>query len=66
MQPGKPQRNAYVERFIWTERYEWLSLYRWRNLQHVQRFATERMWTCDRPNMIRGGFTPKQWLAMAA
>nr|QGY72922.1 mobile element protein [Mycetohabitans sp.] len=32
IQPGKPQHNAYVERFNRTVRYEWLSLYHWENL----------------------------------
>lgn len=27
IQPGKPQQNAYVERFNRTVRYEWLSQY---------------------------------------
>ncbi|MEN8518071.1 IS3 family transposase [Burkholderia sp. RS02] len=68
IQPGKPQQNAYVERFNRTVRYEWLSLYHWEDLDHVQRFATDWMWTYnhDRPNMALGGFTPKQRLAMAA
>ncbi len=68
IQPGKPQQNAYVERFNRTVRYEWLSLYHWENIEHVQQFATD--WMCtynhDRPNMALGGFTPKQRLAMAA
>jgi putative transposase len=29
IQPGKPQQNAYVERFNRTVRYEWLSQYYW-------------------------------------
>jgi putative transposase len=29
IQPGKPQQNAYVERFNRTVRYEWLSQYCW-------------------------------------
>jgi putative transposase len=68
IQPGKPQQNAYVERFKWTVRYEWLSQYHWEDLDHVQRFATDWMWIYnhDRPNMALGGFTPKQRLAMAA
>ncbi|WP_152603409.1 MULTISPECIES: IS3 family transposase [Burkholderia] len=68
IQPGKPQQNAYVERFNRTVRYEWLSLYHWENLDQVQQFATDWMWTYnhDRPNMALGGFTPKQRLAMAA
>jgi putative transposase len=68
IQPGKPQQNAYVERFNRTVRYEWLSMYHWENLEHVQQYATDWMWTYnhDRPNMALGGFTPKQRLAMAA
>jgi putative transposase len=68
IQPGRPQQNAYVERFNRTVRYEWLSQYHSEDLDHVQRFATDWMWTYnhDRPNMALGGFTPKQRLAMAA
>ncbi len=68
IQPGKPQQNAYVERFNRTVRYEWLSQYYWDNLDEVQRFATQWMYNYNhnRPNMALGGFTPKQRLAMAA
>ena len=68
IQPGKPQENAYVERFNRTVRYEWLSQYYWSNLEEVQLFATQWMWQYnhDRPNMALGGITPKQRLAMAA
>jgi putative transposase len=68
IQPGKPQQNAYVERFNRTVRYEWLSQYCWSSIEEVQDFATKWMWTYnhDRPNMALGGFTPKQHLAMAA
>ena len=68
IQPGKPQQNAYVERFNRTVRYEWLSQYHWEDLDHVQRVATQWMWSYnhERPNMALGGFTPKQRLAMAA
>jgi putative transposase len=68
IQPGKPQQNAYVERFNRTVRYEWLSQYYWEDLEEVQLFATRWMYDYnhDRPNMALGGFTPKQRLAMAA
>jgi putative transposase len=68
IQPGKPQQNAYVERFNRTVRYEWLSQYHWIDLDHVQRAATDWMWSYnhERPNMALGGFTPKQRLAMTA
>lgn len=68
IQPGKPQQNAYVERFNRTVRYEWLSQYYWENLEEVRLFATQWMYGYNhhRPNMALGGFTPKQRLAMAA
>ena len=68
IQPGKPQQNAYVERFNRTVRYEWLSHYHWRNLDEVRDYATQWMWQYnhERPNMALGGITPKQRLAMAA
>jgi putative transposase len=68
IQPGKPQQNAYVERFNRTVRYEWLSQYYWGDLDEVRDFATRWMWyyNHDRPNMALGGITPKQRLAMAA
>ncbi len=68
IQPGKPQQNAYVERFNRTVRYEWLSQYYWDSLEEVQDFATRWMWLYnhERPNMALGGITPKQRLAMAA
>ena len=68
IQPGKPQQNAYVERFNRTVRYEWLSQHLWSDLEEVRLFATR--WIHDynhfRPNMALGGITPKQRLAMAA
>ena len=68
IQPGKPQQNAYVERFNRTVRYEWLSQYYWENLEEVRLFATNWMYDYNhnRPNMALGGITPKQRLAMAA
>jgi putative transposase len=68
IQPGKPQQNAYVERFNRTVRYEWLSQYYWQDLEAVQLFATQWMYDYnhDCPNMALGCFTPKQRLAMAA
>ena len=68
IQPGKPQQNAYVERFNRTVRYEWLSQYYWGDLDEVRLFATQWMYNYNhhRPNMALGGITPKQRLAMAA
>ena len=68
IQPGKPQQNAYVERFNRTVRYEWLAQYQFDDLAEVQDFATRWMWSYnhERPNMAMGGISPKQRLAMAA
>ena len=68
IQPGKPQQNAYVERFNRTVRYEWLSQHYWQSVEEVQEVATQ--WTYkynqQRPNMALGGITPKQRLVMVA
>jgi putative transposase len=68
IQPGKPQQNAYIERFNRTVRYEWLSQYYWKDIEEVQQYATQWMWRYnnERPNMALGGITPIQRLAMAA
>ncbi|AOI38680.1 hypothetical protein WG70_02925 [Burkholderia oklahomensis EO147] len=68
IEPGKPQQNAYIERFNRTARYEWLSQHLWEDLEQVREAAADWMWTYnhERPNMALGGFTPKQRLAMAA
>ena len=41
IQLGKPQQNAYVERFNRTVRYEWLSQHYWKNINEVQELATQ-------------------------
>ena len=68
IQPGKPQQNAYVERFNRTVRYEWLAQYCFDVISEVQDVATRWTWNYnhERPNMALGGITPKQRLAMAA
>ncbi len=68
IQPGKPQQNAYIERYNRTVRYDWLAQYLFGSIEQVQEFATRWLWTYnnERPNMALGGITPKQKLAMAA
>lgn len=68
IQPGKPQQNAYVERYNRTVRYDWLGQYLFESLEEVQEYATRWLWhyNHERPNMGLGGITPKQKLAMAA
>jgi putative transposase len=41
IQPGKPQQNAYVERYNRTVRYDWLSHYLFVSIDEVQDFATQ-------------------------
>jgi putative transposase len=68
IQPGKPQQNAYVERFNRTVRYDWPSHTLFSSITQVQDAATRWLWTYnnERPNMTLGGITPRQKLAMAA
>ena len=68
IQPGKPQQNAYVERFNRTVRYEWLDQHLFDSIAHAQDTATQWLWRYnnERPNMALGGITPIQKLAKAA
>ncbi|SEH25794.1 putative transposase [Magnetospirillum fulvum] len=68
IQPGKPQQNAYVERYNRTVRHEWLGQIIFETIAEVQDHATEWLWTYnnDRPNMGIGGITPAQKLKLAA
>jgi putative transposase len=66
IQPGKPQQNAYIERYNRTVRHEWLDQYMFATIKEVQDYATEWLWTYnnDRPNMGLGGITPVQKLKL--
>ncbi len=68
IQPGKPQQNAYVERYNRTVRYDWLAQTLFDSIEEVQASATRWLWTYnnERPNMALGGITPAQKLARAA
>ena len=68
IQPGKPQQNAYIERYNRTVRHEWLDQYIIESIEEAQKFATKWLWTYnnERPNMGIGGITPAQKLKMAA
>jgi len=67
IQPGKPQQNAYIERYNRTVRMTG-SRHLFESIDQVQNFATHWLWTYnhERPNMALGGITPIQKLAMAA
>lgn len=68
IQPGKPQQNAYVERYNRTVRYDWLNQHLFASINDVQDFATSWLWIYnnERPNMALGGITPKQKLDRTA
>ena len=68
IQLGKPQQNAYMERYNRTVRYDWLSQTLFESITDVQESATRWLWTYnnERPNMVIGGITPIQRLARAA
>lgn len=68
IQPGKPQQNAYVERYNRTVRYDWLSQYLIESIDEVQESATRWQWTCnhERPNMALGDITTMKKLMIAA
>ena len=67
IQPGKPQQNAYIERYNRTVRTEWLGRYHFESIEDVQDHATRWLWTSnnERPNMGIGGMTPIQKLTAA-
>lgn len=66
IQPGKPQQNAYVERYNRTVRYDWLGQYLFDSIEEVQESATRWLWSYnhERPNMALGGITPMQKLML--
>lgn len=62
IQPGKPQQNAYVERYNRTVRYDWPGQYLFDSIEEVQDSATRWLWSYnhERPNMALGGITPRR------
>ena len=62
IQPGKPQQNAYVERYHRTVRYEWLNQHCFESMEQAQESATQWLWTYhnERPNRAIGGLPPVQ------
>lgn len=45
IQPGRPQQNAYIERYNRTVRCDWLSQYLFSSMEQVQHSATPWLWT---------------------
>lgn len=68
IQPGKPQQNAYFERFNRTVRQEWLGHHIFKSIEEAQKTATKWLWTHnnERPNMATGDIPPRMKLQKAA
>jgi putative transposase len=66
IQPGKPQQNAYIERYNRTVRHEWLDQYIIESIEEAQHHATQWLWKYnnERPNMGIGEITPAQKLKL--
>jgi len=66
IQPGKPQQNAYAERYNRTVRYDWLNQHLFESLSEMQEVATAWLWSYnnERPHMGIGGIPPAQKRAM--
>ncbi len=60
IQPGKPQQNAYIERYNRTMRYSWVSKHLFDTLEQVQNYATQWLWRYnhERPHQANGGKPP--------
>ena len=60
IESGKPQQNAYIERFNRTVRHKYLEMNEFRTIEEARRLAEQWLWTYnnERPNMAIGGITP--------
>ena len=65
IQPGKPQQNAYIERYNRTIRYSWLSKHLFDTLEEVQDYAMSscvavllRHYNHERPHQANKGRPP--------
>lgn len=68
IQPGKPQQNAYIERYNRTVRYDWPGQHLFPSLNELQEYATkwQYFYNHQRPNMALNGFTPMQHIQRMA
>lgn len=66
MQPGKPNQNAYIERFNKTYRTEVLNLYLFRNLTEVREITYwwKLTYNEERLHDALNGLTPLEFLSI--
>jgi putative transposase len=66
IQPGKPNQNAFIERFNRSLRNEALDLYLFRNLAEVREITSQwrRQYNEDRPHDALGGLPPAIYAAL--
>lgn len=67
IQPGKPQQNAFSERFNRTYRQEVLNAYLFENLTEVREITESWMTICneERPHRALGRLSPKDYRQQA-
>jgi len=60
IQPGRPDQNAYIERFNRTARHEWLSMNLFQDIGHAQYLETQWQWRYnnERPHKSNKGIPP--------
>jgi putative transposase len=66
IQPGKPDQNAYIERFNRTYREEVLNAYVFVDLDQVRQISAEwiQIYNEERPNEALGSLPPARFRAM--
>lgn len=66
IEPGKPQQNAYIERYNRAMRYDWLNQHLFNSIEEVQDYAAKQFWLYnhERPNIANDGLPPCYKIAL--